>query len=728
MIRRRNFLKASLLGAGTIAAGTSFAKELSQSEALPKKNITNYIPTHEGISLDEVKKKEDFIKKYIQNMDESFITFKYNGTQSSVFLKSWTLKKEQRRLDASRNEYTLKWTDPKSALELKCVAVDYIAYPTVEWTLYFNNTGKSDTPILEKINALDISITRPEEKAVDYRYDKSGATEFVLNHNTGDLCREYSFEPHKTRLEPNRSMHFAPIGGRSSNGTMPYFNLQWGADEGLIYSIGWPGQWSSDVQRDEKLNCHITAGQETTYFKLLPGESVRTPLITLQFYKGSFNHSQNIWRRWMVEHNLARSKGKVLEPFSATCMGFDENEIDEKKHIDNYIKQNSGLDYWWMDAGWYPWGAKPEGWEILATGTWRPDPKRFPNGLRPVTDHAHSKGLKYILWFEPERVSPGSDLYTKSEYLLKIQPGKVVYRNEQNMREQLWVDNEAKRNQIRGGDALYNLGNDAARKSLTDSISKTIGDYNLDIYRHDFNISPLEFWKQADAPDRMGISENKYVCGLLQFWDDLLKKHPNIYIDTCASGGRRVDLETLRRAYPLLNSDFQCDSLGNQSHFYGLAPWIPYFGTGLNTINLYNGRTGMGPCFGLGHQATADGKDNWDLYYQLMGEWRQIADYYCGDYYPLTSYSLSNDSWIGWQYHRPDLNEGFIQLFRREDSSFTKGRFKINGLHENDSYSIINLDQKDKTTRIKGKDLMMTGLDIEILKSPGSVILLYKKG
>jgi hypothetical protein len=160
MIRRRNFLKASLLGAGTIAAGTSFAKELSQSEALPKKNITNYIPTHEGISLDEVKKKEDFIKKYIQNMDESFITFKYNGTQSSVFLKSWTLKKEQRRLDASRNEYTLKWTDPKSALELKCVAVDYIAYPTVEWTLYFNNTGKSDTPILEKINALDISITR----------------------------------------------------------------------------------------------------------------------------------------------------------------------------------------------------------------------------------------------------------------------------------------------------------------------------------------------------------------------------------------------------------------------------------------------------------------------------------------------------------------------------------------------------------------------------------------
>ena len=51
-------------------------------------------------------------------------------------------------------------------------------------------------------------------------------------------------------------------------------------------------------------------------------------------------------------------------------------------------------------------------------------------------------------------------------------------------------------------------------------------------------------------------------------------------IDSCASGGRRNDLETLRRAVPLLRSDYIMEPVGNQCHTYGIAFWYPYYGTG----------------------------------------------------------------------------------------------------------------------------------------------------
>ena len=70
-------------------------------------------------------------------------------------------------------------------------------------------------------------------------------------------------------------------------------------------------------------------------------------------------------------------------------------------------------------------------------------------------------------------------------------------------------------------------------------------------------MDPLSFWRDNDAEDRQGITEIRHVEGYLAYWDELRRRHPEMLIDTCASGGRRNDLETLRRAVPLLRSDFQ---------------------------------------------------------------------------------------------------------------------------------------------------------------------------
>ena len=90
------------------------------------------------------------------------------------------------------------------------------------------------------------------------------------------------------------------------------------------------------------------------------------------------------------------------------------------------------------------------------------------------------------------------------------------------------------------------------------------------------------------------------MTGYLAYWDELRRRFPNLLIDTCASGGRRLDLETLRRSVPLWRSDFAYEPSSMQQFTYGLSLWIPYFGTGFNSVDPYVFWSQMTPALGIG--------------------------------------------------------------------------------------------------------------------------------
>ncbi len=195
-------------------------------------------------------------------------------------------------------------------------------------------------------------------------------------------------------------------------------------------------------------------------------------------------------------------------------------------------------------------------------------------------------------------------------------------------------------------------------------------------------------------------------------------------IDSCASGGRRNDLETLRRAVPLLRSDYIIEPVGNQCHTYALSFWVPFYGTGTGAIDPYMFRSVMCPhftaCFDM-RKKEAD----WDLARKLVGEWRRLAPLMLGDYYPLTPYSLAHDAWIGWQFDRPEEGDGMIQVFRRGDSIYRQADLNLRGLDADKEYVITDVDT-NKVTRAKGRELMEEGLTVEIARKPGASLLAYK--
>ena len=624
-------------------------------------------------------------------------SFVYGGRPSAALLEGWIRQWASQELDRQRREHTLTLTDPDTGLRLHCLIVEYLDFPTVEWTLYFENTGADNTPILASIQALDACVLTDETP-----------DGFVLHHHTGSPCAVDDYQPHRTSLHaPSKSWRgasskrIAAKGGRPTNSDLPYFALE-GAQQGVLVAVGWPGQWAAEFLHAEEDQLHVRAGQELTSFTLRPGEEVRSPLIVLQFWEGERLRAHNLWRRWMLAYNLPRSGSELPGPQLAVCNGnhFPQlltNAEDEITFTERYVAEGVQVDYWWQDAGWYPNNGS---W--VNVGTWEVDRERFPGGLRAVGDRLRQHGIKTIVWFEPERVTPGTWLYEQHpEWLLDAA----------------------------GETKLLNLGHREALLWAIEHFDRLLVDEGVDLYRQDFNIDPLPFWRANDAQDRQGITENYYVQGYLAFWDELRRRHPDMLIDSCASGGRRNDLETLRRSVPLLRSDLTFVPFSDQCQTYGLAFWLPYYGTGMINPDAeempYAFRSAMCPHFTAGWDVRLPDLD-WPLIRRLTEQWRAIAHCYLGDYYPLTSYSLEQDVWMGWQFDRPDLKEGILQFFRRETSPYETARFRLFGLDAESRYVLTNLDDGEPQEFV-GRELLGEGLPVTIKERPAAIVITYSQ-
>jgi alpha-galactosidase len=627
---------------------------------------------------------------------EPFFSFRYANKPSKEWLATWPCQRSSRTLDESRVEFTSVYSDPATKLVVRLVGIEYRDFPAVEWTLYLSNTGTQPTPLVEDVQAIDLRLTR------------SADAEFVLHGIKGDFCTADSYEPYRLELGPNVAKKFAPPAhsGKSCDGPdgWPYYNLQT-PEGGLILAIGWPGQWASSFVRDAGRTLSIRAGQQNTHLVLKPGEEIRTPLVALLFWQGTDRvRSQNLWRRWYLAHTLPRIDGHPQPPVLQIQTAATEANIAFVKSV---LQAGIRPDVCWRDASWYPLDTGPHkgknAW--LNTGTWEPDPARFPHGFRPFSDWVHAHGMQFLLWFEPERVGD------PNSWLAKQHPE--------------WLLPGAKST----GD-LLDEGNPKALAWLIDHVDGMIRREGLDWYREDMNGGgPLPAWRKHDADDRQGITENFYVQGHLKFWDELRRRHPHLRIDSCASGGRRNDLETMRRAVPLLRSDFQWPEMpgvveGNQAHTYSLSSWLPFQGTGAYVHDLYSYRSFYLPSFGTGRLLTPQ---YLAVQQQAYQECRRVAPAMLfGDYYPLTDYSRRLDQWIAWQFDRPERGEGIVQAFRRGECREATVRYRLRGLEPDAVYVLTNFDAP-APTELTGRELTDVGLPITISSQPGAAIIAYEK-
>ncbi len=615
----------------------------------------------------------------------------------------------------NRNGLALEAYHPGFGLHLRCRAKTYSDFPVVEWTVELEQTSRGQAPLISELLGLDS------------RWQADSGQGYAVRGMNGDVFeRRDLYAPWIRRVSgTSRGFTLAPtwgsglvatgddlatavtapekLEGRPCSGHFPFFAIERCAAgslpeappvDGFLMAVGWPGCWRAEFSCTGPGQIRVRAGQETTAFRLQTGETARTPLIAMLFFQGGDRvRTQNLWRRWMIAHNLPRPAGELPKPMlEGSNFPFLEEmtKADQSNQFDlinRYHQARLPLDCWWMDAGWYPCRVESLNKNLWQrTGTWESDRSRFPGGIRAISDHAHSLGIKTLLWFEPERVAPGTWLHDQRPQWLLLSKGQRVLPPGQVPQgfDDLWQ-----------GSRLFDLGNAEARTWLIDHTSDLIASEAIDIYRQDFNASPLAFWRDNDRSEGAGLTENHYVSGYLQFWDALLARFPKLLIDSCASGGRRNDLETLRRGVALHPTDYAYEDLSvKQAIRHSLFQWIPYFGGPvfpIDQVDAYSFRSTMGLSTALCFDLRRSDIDV-DLLRKLMTEWHAVADCFYGDYYPLTPYSRDEHHWMAWQFHRPDTGDGVIQIFRRADSPMESAEFSLSGLDPDTTYIIHDFD------------------------------------
>lgn len=616
-------------------------------------------------------------------------SFRYGDRDSATLLPEWQREVAEEDTDSAR-VLRVTWTEPGSGLAVTAEVKTFKRYPAADWVLYFENRGGAPTPVIADIQALDAQLRtgHPRKSA-------------VLHELEGDACGVTSFLPKQEALAIGGEIRRAPTGGRpSSISAFPWFDFEY-EGQGFIGAIGWTGQWASCFTRAQNGPGRVRAGMEKTALYLEPGEKIRSPRIVVMPYTGDRTIAHNRWRRLVLFEYAPRIDGRpvqlptALQTFDRYHRGPDwPTEAGQLDAVENAAKL--GCDTYWFDAAWFP-GGFPNG-----VGNWSAKPDAFPKGLKPVGDACAERGMRFVLWFEPERVAEGSEIAREHP--------EFVHGGE------------------KGG--LFKLDDPVARRWLTELLSTRIDEYGVTVYRNDFNIDPLDFWRRNDPSNREGITEIRYVEGLYEMWDELRARHPGLWIDNCSSGGRRIDIEMCGRSVPLWRSDTNCwDSNAdwNQAQTAALSGYIP-----LHTACAWRPErylTRSAATGGLLCQfAYRDADFPMDIARALVEEAKENRFAWYGDFYPLTPARTEPDEFVAYQFHRADLDAGVVLAFRRAECRYKGLILGINGINRDATYEVEYMDGNGGIVKkvLPGAELS-DSLELRI-DEPGSTRMVrYKK-
>lgn len=649
----------------------------------------------ESISADEVSLTESeklacrqwydsniLLKKGINELPYDF---KVGGKSLSKNIDEWefSVSPESEVGEVYRNGKTSYITleHKSSGLTATVEATIYEENATCEWTVFIKNEAGENSPVISDFYALD--------KAFD-----TGDT--IVFYSKGSRDEPYDFALMKKNLTAF-PVTFDSIEGRSTDNYLPYFNFS-GENCDMVLGVGWSGYWKTEM-KEISGKTSIKVGQETFKAYLLPGEEVRSPLVSLSFYN-SENPLKgfNAFRSWVTDsvypENIpdTMTMMEVAGPLSTNTAS---QIMDTMNTFDKKVFEE--VDFFWMDAGWYKY---TEGWHD-AVGTWVPDADRYPGGIIELSDYGKERGCGLVLWYEPERVRIDSEIY-KSHI----------------EKEQWLID-------IGDDNLLYNFANDDAVDYLCELIVSSLEENGVSLYRQDFNVAPVDFWEKADKEfydGRKGICENHYITNEYRYLDYLTDNVDGLIIDNCAAGGRRLDLEMTRRSAPAWRSDYNCAPHDNileatQAQTYGLSFWLPLSGTVQYNYDEYSARSSIMPLtvetFGT----------IYSKYFSVYKEQRKMMS---DNFYPLEWGGYDDARILAMQYSSEDALKGTAFVYKRENVKDTEYTLCLNGLVKDKEYNVYSIDEPENVYTMTGEKLMSEGIKLSLPESKKAFIIMLE--
>lgn len=599
-------------------------------------------------------------------------------------------------------------------IAVQVVCREYPEYEAREWVLHFENKSGHNSQVFSEIMDCDtlLPLVFPEAPVSGYMPKPKDACVITMKgmvsgnyywENDKVSATEYAFLEEYLDKAPGCTKSFANIGGRSSEGMMPFFDVTAGGC-GYITAVGWTGSWKTEFTKEDS-GIRMRSGLKETGFYLMPGERIRTTSVLIMQY-GAGEDKHNKFRRLIKNHFSHKSNTPACrEGLMAVELWGGLPSEEMKKRINQLKDYGIQFEDVWIDAGWYGQCIKCDeafsGDWALHTGEWEVNSRVHPGGMKDVAECAQAAGMKLMLWLEPERAIADIKVVKEHPDWFMGMPGSRY--------------------------CILNYGNKEAKEYVCKLISQYVDNLGLSCYRQDFNEYLNEYCRLNDEENRRGITEIKHITGMYEMWEYLLEKHPGLLIDNCSSGGRRIDIETLKRSIPFFRSDYQCNFNENpevlQVHNSNISCYLPYNGcTSKTKGDTYAIRSSYSSSWGGAfYNAVFQSMSEEDFAWarRITEEYREIRKYLSCDFYNHGSAVFDETAWTIWQYHDSETDSGIVMAFRRCKSPFDRVKISLKGLAEGRTYQYTD---RDSGACWEGADQ----LPVELQQPKSCTIIEYK--
>ncbi|MBS3933403.1 MAG: alpha-galactosidase [Truepera sp.] len=312
--------------------------------------------------------------------------------------------------------------------------------------------------------------------------------------------------------------------GRSSKGHHPWFALTSEAGAVLSASVAWSGNWVCRFEPLEAGGFALSGGLHDWSFAktLAPGAAMTTPPVVM-VVGADLNAISQDYARVGRKYWYPRTTLSALPPVEWNhWWPYEDDHISEQVFGSNVaVAAEMGIDVCVLDAGWFgPSGANTfwtdyrGDWDLV-------NQARFPAGLRPIADDVHQKGMKFGLWCEIEAIGPKARL-------AETRPELVAKRDGESL-------------------GYVCLGNPEAQVWAYQTLSRLIVENALDWIKLDFNLDPGAGCNRTDHGHGEGDGLYEHYLGYYGVLERLREAYPEVVLESCSSGGMRIDLGLLRR-------------------------------------------------------------------------------------------------------------------------------------------------------------------------------------
>ena len=447
-----------------------------------------------------------------------------------------------------------------------CESLDILLrdVPTgVEVTLHYTVFEGIDAVIrsvsLENCGSRDVTLRRVLSASADLDDDR-----FEMISLYGSWARERQAERlplrhGKQRLDSSR--------GESSHQYSPFFALvrpetteQQG--EAFGFTLIWSGDFMLQAELTQFCQTRAQIGMQTDDFahRLSTESEFDAPEAVLVYSESGIGGMSRTFHQLFSGH-LIRSKYRyqdrpvLINNWEATYFNFD---LDKLKAIAGEAAA-LGIELFVLDDGWF--GRRNS--DNCSLGDWKPDERKLPGGLKPLTDYVTGKGMQFGLWFEPEMISPDSALFRENpDYAIGI-----AGRPRTQSRAQYVLDYT--RQDVR--DAIW-----TQMKEILDSVP-------VSYIKWDMN-------RQLTEIPRAGFRRD-YMLGVYQLLERLVTEYPDILLESCSGGGARFDAGMLYYSPQIWASD-NTDAKDRLRIQYGASLFMPPAAIGSHVSACPNHATG----------------------------------------------------------------------------------------------------------------------------------------